>query len=102
MNVWEKAAVLLPPAGRQALLCWQGEPVEELRLRLAEYYAGTDGASTGVIRYSHVGAIIVGCAGVKDYSALQINGAADNVAVAAGQIPVTETADITLTEEASA
>lgn len=73
---------------------------EELRLRLAAYYAGPDGRST--IRYSHIGSEIIACTGVTDYSALQINGGVDNIPVAVGEIPVTESADITITEEASA
>lgn len=73
---------------------------EELRLRLAAYYASSDGRTT--IRYSHIGSELIACAGVTDYSSLQINGAMDNIPVAVGEIPVTESADITLTEEASA
>lgn len=75
---------------------------EELRLRLAAYYAGPDGTKT--IRYSHIGSEVIACAGVVDYvrDTFTINGAADNIPVAVGEIPVTESADITLTEEASA
>lgn len=73
---------------------------EELRLRLAAYYADSDEKT--IVRYSHIGSEIISCAGVTDYSALQINGGVDNILVAVGEIPVTESADITLTEEASA
>lgn len=75
---------------------------EELRLRLAAYYAGGDRGNT--IRHSRIGSEIIACAGVLDYdrATFTINGGTDNITVAVGAIPVTESADITLTGEASA
>lgn len=73
---------------------------EEFRLRLSQYYRGTDGAETGEIRYTKVGAILLECTGVADYdhASLLINSGTANISIAPGEIPVTEIGDITLTD----
>lgn len=77
---------------------------EEFRLRLEDYYHNQVCDETipdrGEVRYAHVGAVLLECAGVVDYdhSSLQVNGGTDNIPISTGQIPVTTTADITLTE----
>ena len=72
---------------------------EEFRLRLGRYY-GQDGAESGEVRYTKVGAILLECAGVADYdhATLLLNSGTDNITIAAGEIPVTESADITLAD----
>lgn len=77
---------------------------EEFRLRLEDYYhnqvCDETSPDRGEVRYAHVGAVLLECAGVVDYdhSSLQVNGGTDNIPISTGQIPVTTTADITLTE----
>lgn len=73
---------------------------EEFRLRLEQYYHSENGAETGKIRYTEVGAALLDCAGVVDYdhATLLVNGGTDNVDVDTGEIPVTSIGNITLTE----
>lgn len=75
---------------------------EEFRLRLSQYYASAEGAETGEVRYTKVGAKLLECAGVADYdhATLKINSGTDNITIDAGEIPVTESGDITLTDGA--
>ena len=72
---------------------------EEFRLRLSSYYH-TDAVDQGKVRYTRIGDILLECAGVVDYDhdTLLVNGGDENLIVATGQIPVTESDDITLTE----
>lgn len=72
----------------------------EFKLRLDTYYRGADGGETGKIRYTEIGAALLNCAGVADYdhATLLVNGGTGNVLIAPGEIPVTELADITITE----
>ena len=73
---------------------------EEFRLRLEQYYHGADGAETGEVRYTKIGSVLLECAGVADYDheTLLVNGASANIPIEVGEIPVTSSADITLTE----
>ena len=67
---------------------------EEFRMRLSQYYK----SAGEQVQYTRIGAILLECAGVADYyhTTLLINGAADNIPVAPGQIPVTSSDDISL------
>lgn len=72
---------------------------EELRLRLEEYYH-TDAIDEGEVKYTSIGAIIREVAGIVDYdhATLKINSNTKNIPIATGEIPMTTTTDITLTE----
>lgn len=72
---------------------------EELRLRLEQYYHG-DAIDSGEIRYTRVGSILLECAGVADYdhTTLKVNGGTDNITIETGEIPVSASGNITLTE----
>lgn len=70
----------------------------ELAAKLDAYYQSAEGAATGVIRWTAVGALLLECAGVTDYTGLTINGGTDNIAVETEEIPLTGADDITLTE----
>ena len=72
---------------------------EELRLRLESYYHG-DAIDQGEVKYTSIGTIIRACAGITDYdyTTLKVNGGTRNIPVSIGEIPVTATGDITLTE----
>ena len=74
---------------------------EELRLRLESYYHG-DAIDEGEVKYTSIGAIIRACAGITDYdhTTLMVNGGTRNIPISIGEIPVTVTEDITLTEGA--
>ena len=72
------------------------ETVEaELRERLEAYFADMDFGVAGEIRRNQVALRLLSCDGVVDYSTLTINGAADNVAKSAEQVPVLDTITIT-------
>lgn len=75
---------------------------EEFRLRLEQYYRSAEGSETGEIRYTKVGAVLLGCTGVADYdqSTLQVNGGTANITIESGEIPVTSSTSITLTDGA--
>ena len=72
---------------------------EELRLRLESYYHG-GAIDQGEVRYTQIGSKLLECAGIADYdhATLKINGGTANIPITTGQIPVTESGDITLTE----
>ena len=72
---------------------------EELRLRLESYYHG-DAIDEGEVKYTSIGTIIRACAGITDYDSatLKVNGGTRNIPISIGEIPVTATGDITLTE----
>lgn len=42
----------------------------------------------GTVRYSHIGAAILGCSAVDDYSSLMVNNNTSNINIAAGYIPI--------------
>ena len=70
---------------------------EELRLRLEQYYH-TDAIDQKEVRYTRIGSITLECAGIADYKSLTINGGTSNIPITIGQIPVSASEDISLTE----
>ena len=51
----------------------------------------------GYIRYTRIGAILDGIAGVKDYSGLLVSGGTANIAVSTASVPVTDATNVNLT-----
>ena len=60
----------------------------ELEERLEEYFAEMAFGLAGEIRRNQVALRLLSCDGVVDYTALTLNGAAENVAKSAEQVPV--------------